>query len=103
MGPEGGNLTENMSYGRYSAGLHRPSHLAAIGGILVFSGLTVNSPELNSVDFSICSILQPKGQAMPHANLAALRPFITAEWEPASGVINPQDLLLFPPPLLSRC
>jgi hypothetical protein len=30
---------ENTSFGRFSTGLHDPNHLAAIGGILVFSGL----------------------------------------------------------------
>jgi hypothetical protein len=39
------------------------------------------SPDLNAVDFSICSILQPKDQSMPHANLATQRPSIAAEWD----------------------
>jgi hypothetical protein len=30
------------------------------------------SPVLNSLDFSTCIVLQPKVQATPHANLAAL-------------------------------
>jgi hypothetical protein len=34
---------------------------------------------LNLLDFSTGSVLRPKGQAMPHANFAALRPFFAAE------------------------
>jgi hypothetical protein len=34
---------------------------------------------LNSLDFSTGSVLRPKGQATPHANLAALRPFVAVE------------------------
>jgi hypothetical protein len=37
------------------------------------------SPDLNSVDLSICSVLQLKGKATPHANLTVLRPSIAAE------------------------
>jgi hypothetical protein len=37
--------------------------------------------DLNSLDFSICSVLQVKVQAIPHPNLAALHPSIAAEWD----------------------
>jgi hypothetical protein len=37
------------------------------------------SPDLNLLDFSICSVLQAKGQAMPHANLVTLRMSIASE------------------------
>jgi hypothetical protein len=30
---------ENMAFSGFSAGLHRPNHLAAVDGILVFGGL----------------------------------------------------------------
>ncbi len=36
---EGRSLTENTSFCRFSSSLRRPNHLAAVGGILVFSGL----------------------------------------------------------------
>ncbi len=36
---EGRSLIENMPICGFSAGLRRPNHLAAIGGILVFGGL----------------------------------------------------------------
>jgi hypothetical protein len=36
-------------------------------------------PIFNSLDFSTGSIGRQKGQAMPHANLAALRPSVAAE------------------------
>jgi hypothetical protein len=35
---EGRSLIENTSFCEFSAGLRRPNQLAAIGGILVFSG-----------------------------------------------------------------
>jgi hypothetical protein len=35
---EGRSLIENMSFCGFSAGLRRPNHLAAFGGILVSSG-----------------------------------------------------------------
>ncbi len=37
------------------------------------------SPDLNPLDFAIWHVLQTKGQAMPHANLDALRPSIIVE------------------------
>jgi hypothetical protein len=37
-------------------------------------------PYLNSLDVSTSSVLQLKGQTMPHANLAALRPSVATEW-----------------------
>jgi hypothetical protein len=36
---EGRSLIENTSFYGFSAGLRRPNRLAAVGGILVFSGL----------------------------------------------------------------
>jgi hypothetical protein len=33
------------------------------------------------VDFFISSVLQPKGKAIHHANLADLRPSIATEWD----------------------
>ncbi len=43
---EGRSLIENMSFCGFSAGLHRPNHLAAVGGILVFGGLAAIIAEL---------------------------------------------------------
>jgi hypothetical protein len=36
---KGRSLMENTSFYGFSAGLRRPNHLAAVGGILVFGGL----------------------------------------------------------------
>jgi hypothetical protein len=44
------------------------------------------SPNLNSLDFSTGSVLRPKGQATPHANFAALRPSVAAEWDRKAAV-----------------
>jgi hypothetical protein len=38
LGPEGHSLMENTLFGRFSAGLCRPTQLVAVGGILVFGG-----------------------------------------------------------------
>ncbi len=79
IGPEGCSLTENTPFGGLSASLRCPNQLAAVGGILVFADRPLYSPNLNSLDFSTGSVLQPKGQATPHANFAALRPSVAAE------------------------
>jgi hypothetical protein len=79
LGPEGRSLTENMPFGRFSSGICRQNHLAAVRGILVFSDWPLYLPDLNSLDFSTGSVLQAKGQATPHANLAALCPSAAAE------------------------
>jgi hypothetical protein len=39
------------------------------------------SPDLKSLDFSVCSILQAKSQATPHTNLDSLHPSIAVEWD----------------------
>jgi hypothetical protein len=39
------------------------------------------SPDLNPLDFSVCSILQEKAQATPHTSLAALCRPITSQWD----------------------
>ncbi len=61
LGTEGRSLTENTPIGRFSAGLPCPNHFAAVGGILVFSGLAPYSPYLNSLDFSFSRVLHVKG------------------------------------------
>jgi hypothetical protein len=43
---EGRSLIENMSFCGFIAGLRRPNHLAAVGGILVFGGLAAIIAEL---------------------------------------------------------
>jgi hypothetical protein len=57
-------------------------------------------PDLNSLYFSTYTVLQPKGQVTPHANLAALRPSIPVECYRLA--IYLQNMQLFPPPPLSR-
>jgi hypothetical protein len=41
---------------------------------------------LNSLDFLTGSVGQPKGQATPHANFAALRPSVAAEYDRKAAV-----------------
>ncbi len=76
---EGRSLIENTSFCGFSAGLCRPNHLAAVGGILVFGGLTAIFTGLEFLDFDTRRVLQAKAQAMPHSNLSALRQSIAAE------------------------
>jgi hypothetical protein len=47
--------------------------------ILVFGGLAAIFANLNLLGFSTGSILWPKDQATPHANLAAPRPSVAPE------------------------
>jgi hypothetical protein len=70
---------ENTPFGGFSAGLRRPNQLAAVVEFWFSADWTPFLPNLNSLDFSIGSVLWPKGQATPHANLAALRPSVAAE------------------------
>jgi hypothetical protein len=79
LGPEGRTLTENTPFGRFSAGLRRPSQLAAVAEFRFLADWALYLPNLNSLDFSTGSAGQLKGQAMPHANLPALRPSVAAE------------------------
>ncbi len=67
---------ENTPFGGFSSGLRRSNQLAAVGGILVFSGLASIFAEL---EFAGLLNRQPKGQATPYANFAALRPSVAAE------------------------
>jgi hypothetical protein len=53
--------------------LRHPNQLAAMAEFWFLADWPPYSQNLNSLNFSTGSVLQPKGQAMPHANLAALR------------------------------
>jgi hypothetical protein len=76
LGPEGRSLAENTPFGGFRAGLRRPNQLVAAG----FSAdWLLYSPNLNSLDFSTGRVLQPKGQAKPHTNLAALHASVAAK------------------------
>jgi hypothetical protein len=70
---------ENMPFGGFSAVLRRPNQLAAMAEYWFSADWLPFSLNLNSLDFSTGSNLRPKGQATPHANLAALRPSVAAE------------------------
>jgi hypothetical protein len=70
---------ENMPFCGFSASLCCPNRLAAMAEFWFSVHWPPYSPDLNLLDFSTRSILQPKGQATPHANLAALRPSIAME------------------------
>jgi hypothetical protein len=70
---------ENTPFGGFSAGLRHPNQFAAVAKFWFSEDLLPFSPNLNSLDFSTGSVLRSKGQATPHANLAALRPSVAAE------------------------
>jgi hypothetical protein len=70
---------ENTPFGGFRVGLRRLNQLAAVVKFLFLADWPPYSPDLNLLDFSTGSVLQPKGQATPHANLAALRPSFAAE------------------------
>jgi hypothetical protein len=74
---------ENSPFGGFSAGLRRSNQLAEFW---ISADWPLYSPNLNSLDFSTGSTLRPKGQATPHANLAALRPFVAAEYDRLAAV-----------------
>ncbi len=82
LGPEGCSLTENTSFVRFSAGLRLPNYLKAVGEILIFSGLAAIFAGLEFAGL----LNQAKGQATPHANLAALRLSVAAEWDQLAAV-----------------
>jgi hypothetical protein len=79
LGPEGRSLMENTPFGGFSAGLRRPNQLAAVAEIWFSVDRPPYSPNLNLLDFSNGSVLRPKSQATPHANLVALRLSVAAE------------------------
>jgi hypothetical protein len=70
---------ENTPFGGFSADLRCQNQLAAVAEFWFSADWPSYSLNLNSLNFSTGSVLQPKGQATPHANLAALRPSIAAE------------------------
>ncbi len=79
LGPEGRSLTENTPFGGFSAGLPRPNQFAAVAEFRFLADWPLYSPNLYLLDFSTGSVGRTKGQAMPHANLATLRPSVAAE------------------------
>jgi hypothetical protein len=80
LGPEGHSLMENTPFGGFSASLRRLNQLAAAAEFCFLADWPLYSPNLNSLDFSTGSVGRQKGQATPHANLAALRPSVAAEY-----------------------
>jgi hypothetical protein len=79
LGPEGRSLMESTPFGGFSAGLRCSNQLAAVAEFWFSADWPQYSPDLNLLEFSFPRILQSKGQATPHANLAALRQFAAAE------------------------
>jgi hypothetical protein len=75
----GRSLIENKSFCGFSAGLRHPNHLAAIGGILVYSGFAAILAELELAGLRHQARFQAKAQAMPHPNFSALRLSIAEE------------------------
>jgi hypothetical protein len=70
---------ENTPFGDFSVGLCRQNRLAAVAELWFSVDRPPYLPNLNLLDFSTGSILQPKDQATPHANLAALHPSALAK------------------------
>jgi hypothetical protein len=70
---------ENTPFDGFSAGLRRTNQLVAVGEFRFSADWPPYSPNLNSLDVSTGSVLQTKGQATPHANLAPLHPSVAAE------------------------
>jgi hypothetical protein len=70
---------ENMPFNGFSAGLCCPNQLAAMAEFWFLADWPPYLPNLNLLDFSTGSVLQPKGQAMPLANLVALHLSVAAE------------------------
>jgi hypothetical protein len=70
---------KNTPFGGFSAGLRRPNQFAAVAEFWFSADWPPYSPNLNSLDFSAGSFLQPKGQATPHANFVALRLSVAAK------------------------
>ncbi len=68
-----------MPFGGFSAGLRHPNQLAAVAEFQFLADWPLYLANLNLLDFSTGSVLQPKGQATPHANLADLRLSVAAE------------------------
>jgi hypothetical protein len=101
-GAEGHILTENTSFGGFSAGLHCKNFPAAVGGIpvserfaAIFAGLEhtrLRYPALYAGRTKLCVT-----QILPPYVRPSLRN------GPASGGISTQDPPLFPLPPLSRC
>jgi hypothetical protein len=76
---------EKMPFSGFSAGSRHPNQLAA-AEFWFSADWPPYLLDLDSLDFSTSSVLQPKGQANPHANLAAQRLSITAEWDQLAAV-----------------
>ncbi len=79
LDPEGCSLMENMPFCRFNPSLRCPNQLAAVAEFWFSADWPPYLPDLNSLDFSTHSILQPKGQATPYAKLAALHPSVAME------------------------
>jgi hypothetical protein len=82
-GPRGRILTEYTVH--FSADPELPYSVRTIQRLLLEFWILVDwlpfLPDLNPLDFAIWAILPAKVQAMPHANLDALRPSIVVEWD----------------------
>jgi hypothetical protein len=77
---------ENTSLCGFSAGLHCKNRPVAVSGIPVSCRLQPNLLNLNPLDFDTRHVLQANAQAKPHANFAALRLSVIAEWDLLAAV-----------------
>jgi hypothetical protein len=93
---------ENTPFGRFSAGLRRPNQLAAVGEILVFGGLAAIFAKLESAGLLNWQRFAAKRSGYASRKFGGPMSVRRCGIRPASGGINPQNMPLFPPSLLSR-
>jgi hypothetical protein len=70
---------ENTPFDGFSSSLRRPNQLPAVADFWNSADWLPYLPNLNSLDFSTGSVLQPKGQATSNPNLVALHLSVATE------------------------
>jgi hypothetical protein len=70
---------KNSSFSGFSTGYDAETTQQLLAEFWILADWPPFSPDLNLLDFSICSLLQAKVQATPYTNLATLCPSIAAE------------------------
>jgi hypothetical protein len=93
---------ENTPFGGFSAGLRRSNQLAAIGGILFFSGLSSIFAKLEFARLLNRQCFAAKRSGYASRKFGGPTSVRRCRITPASGGIDPQNMPLFPPPPLRR-
>jgi hypothetical protein len=91
---------ENTPFGGFSAGLCRSNQLAAVGGILVFGELAAIFAELEFAGLLNRQRFAAKRSGYASRKFGGPMSIRRCGIRPASGGIDPQNMLLFPPPPL---